>query len=340
MRGFLDRIGLSKLGAGLSKTREQIGRLFGGARLDDDWFEEVESALIMADVGALASQAIVKDLRHSLRKEPLADGEDPRAVRGRLADLLALRLQRLERTSFYDHSLRAANALAPGARPLQGAGTPNSNPEARPSPRVVMLVGVNGAGKTTTIGKLTHYERQQGNKVLLAAGDTFRAAAREQLATWGSRNGVDVIAPTGQADPAAIAFDAVSAGLARQVDCVIVDTAGRLPTQLHLMEELKKVKRVMAKAMADAPHETWLVVDGGTGQNALAQVKAFHEALGLTGLVVTKLDGTAKGGVLLALAEHQPIPVAFIGVGEGLEDLQPFDAQAFAQALLATPELP
>jgi fused signal recognition particle receptor len=339
MRGFLDRIGLSKLGAGLSKTREQIGRLFGGARLDDDWFEEVESALIMADVGALASQAIVKDLRNSLRKEPLADAEDPSAVRGRLTEILALRLQRLERTSFDGHGLRAENPAALGSRAAP-ADTLNSHQTARPSPRVVMLVGVNGAGKTTTIGKLTHYERQQGNKVLLAAGDTFRAAAREQLVTWGSRNGVDVIAPTGQADPAAIAFDAVSAGLARQVDCVIVDTAGRLPTQLHLMEELKKVKRVMAKAMADAPHETWLVVDGGTGQNALAQVKAFHEALGLTGLVVTKLDGTAKGGVLLALAEQQPIPVAFIGVGEGLEDLQPFDAQAFAQALLATPELP
>jgi len=316
MRGFLDRIGLSKLGAGLSKTRAQISQLFGGAQLDDDWFEEVESALIMADVGARASQAIVKDLRDSLRKEPLPVGDDPKAVRGRLADILASRLQRLQRPQL------------------------NDSQAARSSPRVVMLVGVNGAGKTTTIGKLTHFETQRGNKVLLAAGDTFRAAAREQLLTWGSRNSVDVIAPTGQADPAAIAFDAVSAGLARQVDCVIVDTAGRLPTQLHLMEELNKVKRVMAKAMAQAPHETWLVVDGGTGQNALAQVKAFHEALGLTGLVVTKLDGTAKGGVLLALAEQQPIPVAFIGVGEGLEDLQPFDAQAFAQALIEAPELP
>ena len=316
MRGFLDRIGLSKLGAGLSKTRAQISQLFGGAQLDDDWFEEVESALIMADVGARASQAIVKDLRDSLRKEPLPVGDDPKAVRGRLADILASRLQRLQRPQL------------------------NDSQAARSSPRVVMLVGVNGAGKTTTIGKLTHFETQRGNKVLLAAGDTFRAAAREQLLTWGSRNSVDVIAPTGQADPAAIAFDAVSAGLARQVDCVIVDTAGRLPTQLHLMEELKKVKRVMAKAIAQAPHETWLVVDGGTGQNALAQVKAFHEALGLTGLVVTKLDGTAKGGVLLALAEQQPIPVAFIGVGEGLEDLQPFDAQAFAQALIEAPELP
>ncbi|MGA1093376.1 MAG: signal recognition particle-docking protein FtsY, partial [Burkholderiaceae bacterium] len=285
-------------------------------QLDDDWFEEVESALIMADVGARASQAIVKDLRDSLRKEPLPVGDDPKAVRGRLADILASRLERLQRPQL------------------------NDSQAARSSPRVVMLVGVNGAGKTTTIGKLTHFETQRGNKVLLAAGDTFRAAAREQLLTWGSRNSVDVIAPTGQADPAAIAFDAVSAGLARQVDCVIVDTAGRLPTQLHLMEELKKVKRVMAKAMAQAPHETWLVVDGGTGQNALAQVKAFHEALGLTGLVVTKLDGTAKGGVLLALAEQQPIPVAFIGVGEGLEDLQPFDAQAFAQALIEAPELP
>ncbi len=321
MRGFLDRIGLSKLGAGLSKTRAQISRLFGNPQFDEDWFEEVESALIMADVGARASQSIVQDLRDALRKKPLTDAEGSEAARDCLASILAIRLAKLQQFSTAD----------------QGASTEKA--ATKPCPKVVMLVGVNGAGKTTTIGKLTHFERQKGNKVLLAAGDTFRAAAREQLVTWGSRNGVDVIAPMGQADPAAIAFDAVSAGLARKVDCVIVDTAGRLPTQLHLMEELKKVKRVMAKAMADAPHETWLVVDGGTGQNALAQVKAFHEALGLTGLVVTKLDGTAKGGVLLALAEQQPIPVAFIGVGEGLEDLQPFDAQAFAQALLAKPEL-
>jgi fused signal recognition particle receptor len=196
-----------------------------------------------------------------------------------------------------------------------------------------MVAGVNGAGKTTSIGKLAHAWKSAGKTVLLGAGDTFRAAAREQLMVWGQRNQVDVISQA-QGDPPAVAFDAVSAGVARRVDVVIVDTAGRLPTQLHLMEELKKVKRVMAKALPEAPHEIWLVIDGGTGQNAIAQVKAFDDALGLSGLVVTKLDGTAKGGVLLAIAKARPIPVRYIGVGEGIEDLQPFDAQAFAAALV------
>jgi fused signal recognition particle receptor len=196
-----------------------------------------------------------------------------------------------------------------------------------------MVVGVNGAGKTTSIGKLAHQFKSEGQKVVLAAGDTFRAAAREQLMTWGERNGVDVISQT-EGDPAAVAFDAVKAGQSRGADVVIVDTAGRLPTQLHLMEELKKVKRVVAKAMTDAPHEIWLVVDGGTGQNALVQAKAFDEALGLTGLVVTKLDGTAKGGVLLALAAQKPIAVQYIGVGERIEDLQVFNPNAFASALV------
>jgi fused signal recognition particle receptor len=196
-----------------------------------------------------------------------------------------------------------------------------------------MVAGVNGAGKTTSIGKLAHAWKSEGKTVLLGAGDTFRAAAREQLMVWGERNQVDVIAQA-QGDPSAVAYDAVSAAVARRIDVVIVDTAGRLPTQLHLMEELKKVKRVMAKAMADAPHEVWLVIDGGTGQNAIAQVKAFDDALGLSGLVVTKLDGTAKGGVLLAIAKARPIPVRYVGVGEGIEDLQPFDAKAFAAAMV------
>jgi fused signal recognition particle receptor len=196
-----------------------------------------------------------------------------------------------------------------------------------------MVAGVNGAGKTTSIGKLAHAWKSEGKTVLLGAGDTFRAAAREQLMVWGERNQIDVIAQA-QGDPSAVAYDAVSAAVARRVDVVIVDTAGRLPTQLHLMEELKKVKRVMAKAMADAPHEVWLVIDGGTGQNAIAQVKAFDDALGLSGLVVTKLDGTAKGGVLLAIAKARPIPVRYVGVGEGIEDLQPFDAKAFAAAMV------
>jgi len=208
-----------------------------------------------------------------------------------------------------------------------------SSAPSKDEPMVLMVVGVNGAGKTTSIGKLAHLAQSAGRRVLLAAGDTFRAAAQEQLQEWGRRNGVDVIAQS-EGDPAAVAFDAVKAGLARRADWIIVDTAGRLPTQLHLMEELKKVKRVIGKAMETAPHEVWLVVDGGTGQNALAQAKAFDDALGLTGLVVTKLDGTAKGGVLLSLATERPIPVRFIGVGEGIEDLQAFEPKAFARAMI------
>jgi fused signal recognition particle receptor len=312
MIGFLNLPGLSRLKAGLSKTRDQISRLMGRPVVDEDWYEEVESALITADVGAQNSAQIVADLRRSLKAQPVDTTTHPQGLRERLASLLASRLA----------------TIAPP--PVQEGSLAHSD---RAGPRVIMLVGVNGAGKTTSIGKLAHHFQQQGQRVVLAAGDTFRAAAREQLMTWGERNGVDVIAQA-EGDPAAVAFDAVKAGQARGADVVMVDTAGRLPTQLHLMEELKKVKRVVAKAQADAPHEVWLVVDGGTGQNALVQTKAFDEALGLTGLVVTKLDGTAKGGVLLALAAQRPIPVQFIGVGEGLEDLQTFDPQAFASALV------
>jgi len=201
-------------------------------------------------------------------------------------------------------------------------------------PLVMMIAGVNGAGKTTTIGKLAKHLQAHQQSVILAAGDTFRAAAREQLAIWGERNNVTVIAQE-SGDPAAVAFDAVHSSQARGTNVVMIDTAGRLPTQLHLMEELKKVKRVLAKGMPTAPHEVLLVIDGNTGQNALTQVKAFDDALGLTGLVVTKLDGTAKGGVLAAIAKTRPIPVYFIGVGEGIEDLQPFNAQEFVDALLS-----
>ncbi|MDO8275332.1 MAG: signal recognition particle-docking protein FtsY, partial [Serpentinimonas sp.] len=206
-------------------------------------------------------------------------------------------------------------------------------------PTVLMIAGVNGAGKTTTIGKLTWHLSHAGASVLLAAADTFRAAAREQLGVWATRNTVEIISQQG-GDPAAVSFDAVTAGRARGRDVVLIDTAGRLPTQLHLMEELKKIKRVIQKADPSAPHQVLLVIDGNTGQNALAQVKAFDAALGLTGLVVTKLDGTAKGGVLAAIAiwgreRGAVVPVYFIGVGEQLEDLQPFDAQEFASALLA-----
>jgi len=307
MIGFLNIPGLSRLKSGLAKTRDQLSRLMGRPVVDDAWFEEIESALIMADAGAQTSAQIVAELRASLQQRPVDQQGDPNGLRERLASLLAERLER----------------IAPKA-------TANEDPA---KPRVIMVVGVNGAGKTTSIGKLAHQFKSQGQRVVLAAGDTFRAAAREQLMTWGERNGVDVVAQT-EGDPAAVAFDAVKAGQARGADVVIVDTAGRLPTQLHLMEELKKVKRVVAKAMPDAPHEIWLVVDGGTGQNALVQTKAFDEALGLTGLLVTKLDGTAKGGVLLALATQNPVAVQYIGVGEGIEDLQVFRPEAFAKALV------
>ncbi|MRD56309.1 signal recognition particle-docking protein FtsY [Betaproteobacteria bacterium LSUCC0115] len=307
MIGFLNIPGLSRLKSGLTKTRDQLSRLMGRPVVDEDWFEEVESALIMADAGAQNSAQIVAELRASLKQQPVDQQAGPDGLRQRLASLLADRLR----------------GVAP---PLPVSDQP-------PSPRVIMVVGVNGAGKTTSIGKLAHQFKAEGQKVVLAAGDTFRAAAREQLMTWGERNRVDVISQT-EGDPAAVAFDAVKAGQSRGADVVIVDTAGRLPTQLHLMEELKKVKRVVAKAMTDAPHEIWLVVDGGTGQNALVQAKAFDEALGLTGLVVTKLDGTAKGGVLLALAAQKPIAVQYIGVGEGIEDLQVFNPNAFASALV------
>ncbi|MEY2681738.1 MAG: signal recognition particle-docking protein FtsY [Betaproteobacteria bacterium] len=304
----LDRLKLNRLKDGLAKTRDQLGAIFTGRRLDESWFDDVETALLTADVGSQASSDLMRDVRQEIKAHGLNDDSPPQALRQAVADCIERALSPL-----------AGDGLN---RPTAGAG-----------PNVVMVAGVNGAGKTTSIGKLAHAWKSAGKTVLLGAGDTFRAAAREQLMVWGARNQVDVISQA-QGDPSAVAYDAVSAGVARHVDVVIVDTAGRLPTQLHLMEELKKVKRVMAKALPDAPHEVWLVIDGGTGQNAIAQVKAFDDALGLSGLVVTKLDGTAKGGVLLAIAKARPIPVRYIGVGEGIEDLQPFDAKAFAAALV------
>jgi len=304
----LDRLKLNRLKDGLAKTRDQLGAIFTGRRLDESWFDDVETALLTADVGSQASADLMRDVRQEIKARGLNDDSPPQALRQAVADCIERALS-----------------------PLAADGFNGATPTAVPS--VVMVAGVNGAGKTTSIGKLAHAWKSAGKTVLLGAGDTFRAAAREQLMVWGQRNQVDVISQA-QGDPSAVAFDAVSAGVARRVDVVIVDTAGRLPTQLHLMEELKKVKRVMAKALPDAPHEVWLVIDGGTGQNAIAQVKAFDDALGLSGLVVTKLDGTAKGGVLLAIAKARPIPVRYIGVGEGIEDLQPFDAQAFAAALV------
>lgn len=309
MLGIKNVLSMNALKSGLSKTRDRLARLLGRPVLDEAWFEEVESALILADVGGRVAQEIVAELRASLKKDPIPEADAER-LSERLSSLLATRLSGLK------------------------ADTNLLRPHPSVMPRVIMMVGVNGAGKTTTIGKLANQFQAEGQRVLLAAGDTFRAAAREQLLAWGERSLVEVVSQQG-ADPSAVAFDAIKAGQARGASVVLVDTAGRLPTQLHLMEELKKIKRVMAKAQEGAPHEVWLVVDGGNGQNALSQVKAFHEALGLTGLVVTKLDGTAKGGMLLALAHQQPIAVPFIGVGEQVGDLQPFDPTSFAQALVS-----
>ncbi|MGE4439211.1 MAG: signal recognition particle-docking protein FtsY [Achromobacter sp.] len=298
---------LSRLKQGLSRTGQSIGGIFVGVKVDENLFEELESALIMADAGLEATEKLLTALRARVKKERI---EDPAQVKTALRQLLADHLRPLERA----FELKRAQPL------------------------VVMIAGVNGAGKTTSIGKLAHTFQRQGASVLLAAGDTFRAAAREQLIEWGSRNNVTVISQDG-GDPAAVAFDSVNAGRARGMGVVMVDTAGRLPTQLHLMEELKKIRRVIGKADPAAPHEVLLVVDGNTGQNALAQIRAFDAAINLTGLVVTKLDGTAKGGTLAAVAAGsqgvRPIPVYWIGVGESLEDLQPFVADEFAGALLA-----
>ena len=299
---------LDKLRAGLRKTGSSIAQVFTGTQIDDALYEELEAALLMADAGVAATEFLLGDLKRRVKE---AKASDPSAVKGLLIEAITDLLQPLEK------------GLVVGLH----------------TPTVIMVAGVNGAGKTTSIGKLTRHLADSGQRVLLAAADTFRAAAREQLLVWADRNRVDIVSQEG-GDPAAVTFDAVQAGRARGCDVVIADTAGRLATQLHLMEELRKVKRVIGKAMEGAPHEVLLVVDGNTGQNALSQVKAFDEALGLTGVIITKLDGTAKGGVLAAIAlwsrqRHAPVPVYFIGVGEKLEDLQTFQAREFAQALLS-----
>lgn len=295
----------SRLKNGLARTRVNIVGLFSGGVIDDDFLEELEYALITADVGVQASTRILQRLRDTIKLKGLKTQDEVR---------LALRDE-------------IARMLAPAQREL---GIEQAHP------LVIMMTGVNGAGKTTSIGKISKYLSQRGKSVLLAAGDTFRAAAREQLAVWGDRNQIEVIAQQG-GDPAAVVFDAVSAGKARGTDVVIADTAGRLPTQINLMEELRRIRRAQDKAMTGAPHEAILVVDGTNGQNALTQVKAFDAAVGLTGLIVTKLDGTAKGGVLVAITQmrpENPLPIYFIGVGEAIDDLQPFNAVQFANALV------
>jgi fused signal recognition particle receptor len=293
---------VDKLKSGLSKTGKSITTLFTGTQIDDALYEDLEAALLMADAGSKATEHILADLKARVKA---AKATEPQAVRALLVDAVAELLKPLEKP------------LAIGER----------------KPTVIMVAGVNGAGKTTSIGKLTQHLAKANASVLLAAADTFRAAAKDQLRVWAERTTVDIVSQDG-ADPAAVSFDAVSAGTARGKDVVMIDTAGRLPTQLHLMDELKKIKRVIAKAEITAPHEVILVIDGNTGQNALTQTKAFDDALQLTGLIITKLDGTAKGGVLCAIAKERAVPVYFIGVGEKLDDLETFNAREFAQALV------
>ncbi len=295
-----------RLKQGLAKTRGKLGGqiagLFGaGRKIDEALFEELETILITSDVGVEATETLMQSLRRRVRKESLT--EAPQLHAALKASLTEL--------------------LQPLESPLDISTA---------SPFVIMLAGVNGAGKTTTIGKLAHYFQAQGKSVLLGAGDTFRAAAREQLQVWGERNGVSVISQD-KGDSAAVIFDAISAARARNIDVVLADTAGRLPTQLHLMEEIRKVKRVIQKVDPAAPHEVLLVLDANTGQNAVSQVKAFDDALAVTGLVITKLDGTAKGGAIAAFASARPIPGRFIGVGESVDDLRPFVAEEFVDAL-------
>ena len=321
---------LERLKGGLAKTRSRLGGLFVGRRIDEALFEDLESALLSADAGVAATQYLIAGLRVRAKKRGLESAEQLKV------ELHAMMVEMLS--------------------PLE-----TSVDCAAHRPFIIMIAGVNGAGKTTSIGKLAHLFQSHGHTVLLAAGDTFRAAARAQLVAWGEKNGVTVISQQ-SGDPAAVIFDAIQAARARGIGVVLADTAGRLPTQLHLMEEVRKIKRVIAKADGQAPHEVWLVLDANTGQNAVNQVRAFDDSIGLTGLILTKLDGTAKGGVVAAIAlarsnpalarsnaalarsnaarirsndaANRPIPIAYIGVGEGVDDLRPFNAAEFVSALL------
>lgn len=295
-----------RLKQGLSKTRKQLGSqlsgLFGGGKIDEEVYEELETILLTSDVGVSATQHLLDDIKGRVKRQSLDDTIQLKtALKAALLDLLSPLQKPLETQTY--------------------------------QPFIIMMAGVNGAGKTTTIGKLAKYFQSQGKSVLIAAGDTFRAAAREQLQVWGERNNVHVIAQE-SGDPAAVMFDAINSARAKNIDIVLGDTAGRLPTQLHLMDEIAKVKRVMDKALPGAPHEVLLVLDANTGQNAVTQVKTFDDALGVTGLVLTKLDGTAKGGVIAAIAQARPIPIRYIGVGESIDDLRPFDAAEFIDAMM------
>ncbi|MFB0934356.1 MAG: signal recognition particle-docking protein FtsY [Propionivibrio sp.] len=294
-----------RLKAGLARTRAQLGgklkTIFSRGKVDEELLEELESLLLTSDVGLEATYHLLEELKARAKRDRI---DTPEGIQKALSEAL--------------HEL-----LLPLEQPLDASSH---------RPFIIMIAGVNGAGKTTSIGKLAKHFQAQGLSVLLAAGDTFRAAAREQLQTWGERNNVTVISQE-SGDPAAVIFDAISAAKARGIDIVLADTAGRLPTQLHLMEEIAKVRRVIQKADPTGPHETLLVLDANFGQNALAQVKAFDKSINVTGLVVTKLDGTAKGGVIAAIARQCPKPIRFIGVGEGIDDLRPFVARDFVDAI-------
>lgn len=301
----------ARLKQGLSKTRSGLASglgdlTLGKKQIDDELLEEIETLLLSADVGVEATRRIIDDLTMQVSRKELQDGD---------ALLTALHQEMRQ-------------ILAPCEAPLKI--------DSQHQPYVILMVGINGAGKTTTIGKLARQLKEHGHSVMLAAGDTFRAAAIEQLQTWGERNEIPVIAQQHGADSASVIYDAVAAARSRGIDVLIADTAGRLHTQSNLMDELKKVKRVMGKLDESAPHEVMLVVDAGTGQNALVQAEQFNNAVGLTGITLTKLDGTAKGGVIFAIAQKLGVPIRFIGVGEGIEDLRPFHATEFVDALLGS----
>ena len=296
----------ARLKQGLAKTRNQLGNqlasLFGGGKIDAEVYEELETILLTSDVGINATQHLLDDIKNRVKRQNLDDTVQLKAaLKDGLSDLLS---------------------------PLEQPLATNKH-----QPFIIMLAGVNGAGKTTTIGKLAKQFQSEGKSVLIAAGDTFRAAAREQLQVWGERNNVHVVAQT-SGDPAAVMFDAINSARAKNIDIVLADTAGRLPTQMHLMDEIAKVKRVMDKALPGAPHEVLLVLDANTGQNAVSQVKIFDDALGVTGLVLSKLDGTAKGGVIAAIAQARPIPIRYIGIGEAIDDLRSFNAHEFIDAMI------
>ncbi len=310
--GFFDVFKLSRLKEGLAKTRDNlIGKvqkvLMGKSRIDDALMENLEEILIGGDVGVATTLKIIDNIKQRVKDE------------------------RYENPAELDRLLREEIEKA-----LVNGSVASDDPFALPGPtrpHVIMVVGVNGVGKTTTIGKLAYNFRTAGKKVLIAAADTFRAAANEQLDVWAKRAGVEIIHQLHGADPAAVAYDSLKSAMSKDVDVMIIDTAGRLHTKINLMEELKKIKRVLQKILTDAPQEIFLVLDASTGQNAIQQAKQFTDAVGITGLVITKLDGTAKGGVVLAISQELKIPVRFVGVGEKIDDLQPFNRQAFVEAL-------